>query len=427
MPDGVEAPHDLSAHELRVLGCLIEKEATTPDAYPLTVNSLRNACNQSTSREPVVAYTEPEIEQALTALRARGLTRTVHSTSNRAIKYRHVLSEALALEPGELAVVSVLMLRGAQTVGELKTRTERQHRFDATEEVGAVLAGLAGRDDPLVQRLERQPGQKDARWVQLLSPVELSAAVPAEPGAERVGRRADASSDSEFADLFGDDLLDELTLVLLEVLDDIDLSYGPIVDIGTGTGARLAALSSVAPGARVLAIEPSPTRRAALYGRLVGTPELGSAITVLPFRLAEAPLPAGAAALVVATALGRLSDVERVQLWSFIAERMPASAPAVIGVAPPRQATMPLTRLAWTRLGDHVYERWCASEPVGEATTTWTEVDKVIGPDGTTLAEYTRASTWRSDDAAGLRREIAAFGLSLSEHDRFVVVRRMGS
>ena len=161
-------PHDLTDAEVRVLGCLIEKEATVPDSYPLTVNSLRNACNQSTSRDPVVSYDDHTVEQALTSLRARSLTRTVHSTSNRAAKYRHVLPDELGLESDEVAVLAVLMLRGAQTVGELKSRTERIHAFDSADETAEVLIRLADRD--LALRLERQPGQKDARWIHRLSP-----------------------------------------------------------------------------------------------------------------------------------------------------------------------------------------------------------------------------------------------------------------
>ena len=164
----IEIPHDLSEEEVRVLGCLVEKEATVPDNYPLTANSLRTACNQSTSRDPVVTYDDHTVERALAALRERSLTRTVHSTSNRATKYRHVVPEALGLDEGEVAVLAVLMLRSAQTVGELKSRTERLHRFDSVEEVIEVLDGLAGRD--LALRLERQPGQKDARWIHRLSP-----------------------------------------------------------------------------------------------------------------------------------------------------------------------------------------------------------------------------------------------------------------
>jgi len=168
MDQGVDVPHDLTPEEVRVLGCLVEKEATVPDSYPLTLNSLRSACNQSTSRDPVVSYDDHTIEQALTSLRARGLTRTVHSTSNRATKYRHVLPDVLQIDPAETALVAVLMLRGPQTVGELKTRTERLHAFASTDEAANVLARLAERG--LAVQLDRQPGQKDARWRHLLSP-----------------------------------------------------------------------------------------------------------------------------------------------------------------------------------------------------------------------------------------------------------------
>jgi uncharacterized protein YceH (UPF0502 family) len=164
-----DVPHDLSPEEVRVLGCLVEKEATVPDSYPLTLNSLRTACNQSTSRDPVVSYDDRTVEQALAALRARGLTRTVHSTSNRATKYRHVLPDLLELDPGETAVLSVLLLRGPQTVGELKSRTERQHAFGSVDETAAVLGRLTDRG--MAHQLDRQPGQKDARWVHLLSAV----------------------------------------------------------------------------------------------------------------------------------------------------------------------------------------------------------------------------------------------------------------
>ena len=172
-----DVPHDLSPEEVRVLGCLVEKEATVPDSYPLTLNSLRTACNQSTSRDPVVSYDDHTLERALTALRARGLTRTVHSTSNRAAKYRHVLPDALGLEPDETAVLAVLMLRGPQTVGELKSRTERQHEFESIDETTSVLARLAERS--MVLQLDRQPGQKDARWIHLLCPVAAEAPVAA--------------------------------------------------------------------------------------------------------------------------------------------------------------------------------------------------------------------------------------------------------
>jgi uncharacterized protein YceH (UPF0502 family) len=168
---------DLDASEVRVLGCLMEKQVTTPDIYPLTLNSLLAACNQTTNRFPVVRYGEGEVNGALQSLRERGLTRVVHSTSNRATKYRHVADEVLRLDSPEQALVCVLLLRGPQTVGELKGRTERQHPFADLTDVEACLDGLAARDEPLVLRLPRQPGQKDARWAHLLGgPVDVSAA-----------------------------------------------------------------------------------------------------------------------------------------------------------------------------------------------------------------------------------------------------------
>jgi uncharacterized protein YceH (UPF0502 family) len=157
---------DADAVEIRVLGCLIEKQRTTPDAYPLSLNSLRLACNQATNRDPVVAYEEREIKAALDRMANRGWTRFASGASSRALKYRHLLDEALQLSGPELSVLGVLMLRGAQTVGELKQRSERLHKFDSIAEVAETLDGLAQRE--LVERLERRPGQKEERWRQLL-------------------------------------------------------------------------------------------------------------------------------------------------------------------------------------------------------------------------------------------------------------------
>src|ERR671916_2637321 len=121
---------DLSAAEIRVLGCLLEKQRTTPDTYPLTLNALRAACNQSTNREPVVDYDEQTIRDALTRLRQRGWTRYASAQGSRSAKYRHLVDEALGLGKDELALLCVMMLRGPQTPGELKQRTERMHPFD---------------------------------------------------------------------------------------------------------------------------------------------------------------------------------------------------------------------------------------------------------------------------------------------------------
>jgi uncharacterized protein YceH (UPF0502 family) len=150
------------AVELRVLGCLIEKQRTTPDVYPLSLNALRLACNQSTNREPVVDYDEPTIRDALQRLSSKGWVRLASGPSSRAVKYRHLFDEALGLSDSEISLLTVLMLRGAQTIGELKSRSERLHRFGSLAEVDESLHMLAGRE--LVLRLERRPGQKEERW-----------------------------------------------------------------------------------------------------------------------------------------------------------------------------------------------------------------------------------------------------------------------
>ncbi len=160
---------DLDAEEVRVLGCLVEKELATPQSYPLSLNSLQLACNQSTNRDPVVSYDEHQVEGALGRLRQRGLTRVVHSRSNRVPKYRHVLDEVWDLDRPQLAVLAVLALRGPQTLGELKQRTERMSPFSDLGAVEAVLAQLASHHpEPLAVRLDRLPGQKDARYASLI-------------------------------------------------------------------------------------------------------------------------------------------------------------------------------------------------------------------------------------------------------------------
>ena len=156
----------LSAPEVRALGCLLEKQTTTPDAYPLSLNALRLACNQSTNRDPVVDYDEEQVRDALHRLERRGLTRLASGAGSRAPKYRHLLAEQISLGRDEQAVMCVLMLRGAQTPGELKQRTERMHPFDDLEAVQRALEALIDRE--LVMRLQRRPGQKEERYVQLL-------------------------------------------------------------------------------------------------------------------------------------------------------------------------------------------------------------------------------------------------------------------
>ena len=158
--------HDLSPEEVRVLGCLLEKQRTTPDTYPLTLNALRAACNQSTNREPVVAYDEETIRDALDRLGRRRFTRLTSYHGSRAAKFRHLLDEALQIGPEEQAVLAVMMLRGPQTPGELLQRTERLHRFADMEALHAVIDRLTERE--LVARYDRRPGQREDRYGHLL-------------------------------------------------------------------------------------------------------------------------------------------------------------------------------------------------------------------------------------------------------------------
>jgi uncharacterized protein YceH (UPF0502 family) len=170
----------LSDAETRVLGCLIEKQRTTPDQYPLTLNALRLACNQSTNRDPVVDYDDAVLRDALHKLERRGLVRLASGRGSRAPKYRHLLAEALPMSADEQALMCVLMLRGAQTPGELKQRSDRMHAFAGLAAVAQTLERLCGRR--LAERLDRRPGQKEERYGELLSGEGAAAsAVEAEP------------------------------------------------------------------------------------------------------------------------------------------------------------------------------------------------------------------------------------------------------
>ena len=161
---------ELSDEAARVLGALLEKERTVPDTYPMTLKGLVSACNQSSSRWPVVSYDEGTVQRTLDQLKADGLVRFVHpSHGERSTKFRQVLDEHLGLERDDAAVLCVLLLRGPQTSGELRTRTERLHAFGSVGEVEEVLRRLASRDEPLVRLLDRRPGEREARWVHLLA------------------------------------------------------------------------------------------------------------------------------------------------------------------------------------------------------------------------------------------------------------------
>jgi uncharacterized protein YceH (UPF0502 family) len=186
---------ELGAEEVRVLGCLVEKEHTTPEQYPLTMNALLMACNQASNRTPVVAYDAETVELALGLLRERGLARVLLSPSNRATKYRHVLDEHWGMTPGEAALLAVLFLRGPQTLNELRTRTERYHGVGDLGGVEGVLERLATRyDEPYVRRLDRHPGQREERWAHLCSgepteppPDVARGPAPRSGAAERLG------------------------------------------------------------------------------------------------------------------------------------------------------------------------------------------------------------------------------------------------
>jgi uncharacterized protein len=187
---------NLSPAEIRVLGCLLEKQRTTPDQYPLTLNGLRLACNQSTNRDPVVDYDDAVLRDALHRLERRGYTRLASGAGSRAPKYRHLLADALPMSHDEHAVMCVLMLRGPQTPGELKQRADRMHPFGDLSEVHATLERLIERG--LVACLPRRPGQKEERYAQLLQEADADGAPRADGnGQESVGEMyADTAASS---------------------------------------------------------------------------------------------------------------------------------------------------------------------------------------------------------------------------------------
>lgn len=160
---------NLTETEARIVGALVEKQLTTPEYYPLTMNALVAACNQKTNREPVVAYTEEMVTSALENLRDRNLVYVFYGSTSRVPKYKHMLPQVYELEPPEVAIICVLMLRGAQTLGELRERTGRLYEFSGLGEVNETLDNLMRREEPLVVKLERQAGQKEARFAHLLS------------------------------------------------------------------------------------------------------------------------------------------------------------------------------------------------------------------------------------------------------------------
>jgi uncharacterized protein YceH (UPF0502 family) len=214
---------DAEAVELRVLGCLIEKQRTTPDQYPLSLNALRLACNQSTNRDPVVEYDESTIRSALDRLARKGWTRLASGPGSRVAKFRHLLDEALQLTPSEMAVLAVLMLRGPQTLGELRTRSERLYPFPSIDDVQRTLDGLAERE--LVERMARRPGQKEERYRQLLGGDEPAERAVEESPPERVGLAPPADDDrvTELEERVGEltEMVEWLRREVVAIRDDL--------------------------------------------------------------------------------------------------------------------------------------------------------------------------------------------------------------
>jgi uncharacterized protein YceH (UPF0502 family) len=174
-------PLTLNETEVRVLGSLVEKQLTTPEYYPLTMNALIAACNQKSNRDPVVSYDEATADAALESLREKNLVYVFYGSNSRVVKYKHMFPNVFELDAAQVAVLDVLMLRGPQTVGEIRGRTDRLHEFSGLAEVQETLDKLAHRDEPLAVRLERQPGQKDARYAHLLSGEVISASIRSGP------------------------------------------------------------------------------------------------------------------------------------------------------------------------------------------------------------------------------------------------------
>lgn len=216
--------------EIRALGCLIEKQRTTPDVYPLSLNGLRLACNQATNRDPVVDYDEATVTEALRRLALRGWTRLASGAGSRARKYRHLLNDVFGFDGAEISLLAVMMLRGIQTPGELKQRADRMHHFESLAEVNGTLDRLIEKGH--VERLERRPGQKEERYRQLLGGEEV--AQPAAPDAPEEAPDAPAAASSPGplatgADGASEDRLARLEAEVLELrseLEDLRASLG---------------------------------------------------------------------------------------------------------------------------------------------------------------------------------------------------------
>ncbi len=269
-PDAMALPV-LDATEQRILGCLLEKQRTVPSSYPLSLNALRLACNQTSSREPVMDLDDGTIESVARDLKGRGLLRIVWAgKGSRVLKYHQLLDEELALQSDERALLTVLLLRGPQAPGELKTRTDRLHPFTDRDQVEQVLRRMAALPTPLVRELDRRPGQQDRRWAHLLGPVpESPVATAAAPGVDREAVLAEGAEARDarvrdtydaiaraYHDRLGDELIDKpFDVWLLERVAAL-AGDGPIVDAGCGPGHITAFLADT--GAEVTGVDLSP-------------------------------------------------------------------------------------------------------------------------------------------------------------------------
>lgn len=260
----------LDAAEQRVLGSLLEKEITVPASYPMTLNSVRIACNQTSSREPVVDYDEDLVQQTLRALRDKDLVAlTWQGAGSRAVKYVQTFAQRRGIPSDERALLTVLLLRGPQPAGALKTRTERLHRFADRAEVEACLARMAGAEPPTARELPRQPGQHDTRWIHLLGPVEAAEVAAGPPPVDResvLAAGAQARDDkvraayAEVAASYAEQRSDELagqpfdSWLLRRV---VDLAGGaPIIEVGAGPGHIAAFLAETGPDVTGLDLSP---------------------------------------------------------------------------------------------------------------------------------------------------------------------------
>jgi uncharacterized protein len=260
----------LDAAEQRVLGALLEKEVTVPASYPMSINAVRTACNQNSSREPVVDYDDAQVHRTLRALKDKELVALVwQGAGSRTVKYVQTFTQRRGIAPEERALLTVLLLRGPQPAGALKTRTERLHGFADRTEVETCLARMAEGETPMVRELGRQPGQQDTRWIHLLGPVETPEAAAATTPVDRESvlaagpearddkvRASYAAVAASYADTLGDELagLPFESWLLRRVLD---LAGGaPVIEVGTGPGHVTAFLTAEGADATGLDLVP---------------------------------------------------------------------------------------------------------------------------------------------------------------------------